>query len=622
MHDGEYGLGIDIGDGTITAAICRCDDEGSPAAQALPIGAAGPVAPAAVGVAADGSVRVDEPLPAEADAHHVVGHVMARVGTPTPLRIGDRWVAAAEVAGAIAARVRTVAEAHEGRRPALTVVAVPPSWGEYRLACLADGLQAADATPFRLVSSAVAATYHHVAEADLRAEARVAVYDLGASTLDTAVVGPTPDGALDHVAVPPAPIPWGGRDIDDALLGHVLDCLDGELPVGDLSRLQAVRRAAVAAKEALSRDTVTQLDAEASGIPLRVTRDELDELIDTPLQESLTAITNAIAGAGLQADDLDGVVLAGGGAHLPLVAERLSDVLGRPLIIDATPTLTTALGAARWAADALPGAPAGTTPADPGTGQAGTGDADASEGRLSGPHLARRNPLRRQAGGPVARPAPGRPGRTLLPPAGDRPGRGASRAVLVGGLFLSLVVLPPSLLTLLSNSTGSVGTAGVADAVEPQAPAAPADTGNPLPGAGTASTSALPTGESSPPPSPRSGRAAGRSTTQRSATGGTTTDAVAPITTADLAPPTETGAGQQSGTSAGESAGTPVISGEPGPGTTDPSPTTNPPPGPTTQPPPTATDGPPPEPGPEPPVNQPGTTADVPPATTPTEPAA
>lgn len=573
MHNREYGLGIDIGDGTITAAVCRRDDETRADAEALSLGAGSPLAPAAVRVAADDSVRFDNAFPGvQVPGEYLVGHVMARVGAPTPLRVGDRQMTAAELVAAIAACVRAVAEAHQGRRPTVTVLAVPPSWSDYRRTLLADALRAADAAPFSLISSAVAATYHHVARADLPTDARVAVYDLGASTLDTAVVGPTPDDGLDHVAVPPAPVAWGGRDIDDVLLGHVLDNLDGELlgGDGDLARLRALRQATVAAKETLSSDTVAQLDAETCGAPLRVTREEVDELIDMQVQESVDVITEAIAGAGLQAEDLDGVVLAGGGVRVPLVAERLSSALGLPLIVEETPALTTALGAARWAVDALLGASVDTTAGE----RAGDDGA-----RPAGSRFVRRRTARPRPGAPAAPPAAH--GATRVPrrsPAGRPARRGVSRAAIVVGMFLGLVALPPSLFTMLwADRTSPTSSPGVADAIEPQAAAAaPTSTGNPFAGTSAGFTSEVATGETTSLRNPQPG-----STAQRS-TAGRTGAAAGALPTADAAAtaagePAVTATGQPSVTPATPATDTSTDTSEPAPGpttgqTTDPVP--------------------------------------------------
>lgn len=252
VRNGEYGLGIDVGDGAVTAAVCAVHG----GAGALPVGQ-GRVT-AAVGD--DGRVGL---VPADGTARS--RPLVARVGDPVPVYTGGRAVPAAELVAAAVEQVRELAAERAGRPDAWTVVTVPPSWAGHRCAALAHALTAAGVPRFSLVSSAVAAVSAHVAAGDLPAEPTVAVYDLGAGTLDTAVVGPTADQPLAHLAVPPAPLPWGGRDVDDAVVAHVVDCLG--TPGGDAA---ALRVACVRAKEALSGTTAVRVgDGPRSGSPAR-----------------------------------------------------------------------------------------------------------------------------------------------------------------------------------------------------------------------------------------------------------------------------------------------------------------------------------------------------------------
>jgi len=275
--------------------------------------------------------------------------LVARVGDPVPVYAGGRALPAAELVAAAVEQVRELAAERAGRPDAWTVVTVPPSWAGHRCAALAHALTAAGVPRFSLVSSAVAAVSAHVAAGDLPAEPTVAVYDLGAGTLDTAVVGPTADQPLAHLAVPPAPLPWGGRDVDDAVVTHVLDCMG--TPSGDAG---ALRAACVAAKEALSTATVVRVDLDgAADGSVRLTREELDEALAGPARRSAGVLAATVAAAGLRPADLDAVVLAGGGVRVPLVAEVLSGELGRPLVVGDDPALTAALGAATLAAEAI-----------------------------------------------------------------------------------------------------------------------------------------------------------------------------------------------------------------------------------------------------------------------------
>jgi molecular chaperone DnaK len=437
VRNGEYGLGIDVGDGAVSAAVCGPDG----AAVPLPLGE-GPVAAA---VRDDGRIAL---VPADGTAGGPP--LVARVGDPVPVHAGGRAAPAAELLADVVQHVRVLAAEREGRPDAWTVVTVPPSWAGHRCATLAAALTAAGVPRFSLLSSAVAAVAAHVAAGDLAPEPTVAVYDLGAGSLDTAVVGPNRDRPLAHLAVPPAPLPWGGRDVDDVVLAHVLDCLDA--PPGDGRALRAACRAA---KEALSTATVVRIATDGPDGPIRLTREELDEVLAGPVRGAAEALAATVAAAGLDPADLDAVVLAGGGVRVPLVAEVLSDELGRPLIVGGDPALTPALGAATLAAEALaaealPGeAPAAAPPTEPPDAPSDVVD---------------RQPAPPRPRTPRARPRPGSPPRAATGAAARRGGR-LRRGAVVAGLALGLLVVGPA-------------AAGLFDAVLPPGPTGQTDDGD------------------------------------------------------------------------------------------------------------------------------------------------
>ncbi|MFW3171504.1 Hsp70 family protein [Geodermatophilus sp. CPCC 206100] len=406
MRDGEYGLGIDIGDGTVSAAVCGTRPGGS-AAEALPLGDPG-------------------------------NRAMARVGVPVPVYAGDVPVAAEDLVAAAVQRVREHAARDTGSPDAWTVVTVPPSWTAHRRDVLARALEAAGVPRFSLVSAAVAAVHHHVTTGDLPAEPTVAVYDLGAGTLDTAVVGPTAEEPLGHLAVPPAPLPWGGRDVDDLVLGLVRP----HATVGAPEGARALRAVCVEAKEALSTETAVPVDLGQGSV--RVTREELDELLDGPARASAAVLRAAIAAAGVDQERLDAVVLAGGGVRVPLVAEVLSGELGRPLVVGPDPRVTAALGAAALAAGAIAAEALAPIPAGAVELPAGEPALLAVEGPVPVPRAGRR------PRGGAGRPAPR--------PTGSARNARLRRGAVVTGAFLGIVLLPPTLAGVL----GVGGTAAPA----------------------------------------------------------------------------------------------------------------------------------------------------------------
>jgi hypothetical protein len=158
---------------------------------------------------------------------------------------------------------------------------------------------------------------------------------------------------------PPAVAQLGGADFDDAVFGQVLAtvpalaCLDADDPA-TLAATAALRRACTRAKEALSADTEVTIPVTAPGIDtsVRVHRAEFDDLIRPQLAETLSLLRRALHSAQLDPTDLDAVLLVGGSARIPLVAQLVSTELNQPVTIDTDPATTIARGAATLARDA------------------------------------------------------------------------------------------------------------------------------------------------------------------------------------------------------------------------------------------------------------------------------
>ncbi|WRL67238.1 Hsp70 family protein [Blastococcus brunescens] len=133
----------------------------------------------------------------------VLRNYLSRVGVPIPLQVSGRPVHAPDVVASVVSAVQAIAEAREGRPPSWTVLTVPPSWGQHRRAALSEALTTAVHSPVTLASAAVAAARSQVAADGAVRMSTLAVYDLGASTLDTAVVRIADDGTVEHLGVPP-----------------------------------------------------------------------------------------------------------------------------------------------------------------------------------------------------------------------------------------------------------------------------------------------------------------------------------------------------------------------------------------------------------------------------------
>jgi hypothetical protein len=185
----------------------------------------------------------------------------------------------------------------------------------------------------------------------------IAVYDLGGGTFDAAVLRKQ-DAGFELLGAPAGVERLGGVDIDEAVMAHVRTTLGsrlGELALDDPTTVRSFARLrveCVEAKEALSSDTQVTIPVDLPGLhtEVRLTRTELEAMSRALLEGSVAALARAIESAGLGADEVDRVLLVGGGSRMPLVARMISGAFGRPYFVDAHPRHAVCLGAALMAA--------------------------------------------------------------------------------------------------------------------------------------------------------------------------------------------------------------------------------------------------------------------------------
>ena len=317
-----------------------------------------------------------------------------RVGDPVPLVAEDGSSHRGErvLVEALDAMARTVG----GGQP--IAIAVPAHWGPAVIGALRGALRdkpnlAPGGVPAPLIPDSLAALTSLEAAPGLPAGV-VALVDLGGSgtsiTLADANANLAPIG--ETVRYPD----FSGDQIDQAVLNHVLagvaDANDadpaGTAAVGSLSRLRDESRQA---KERLSAETATVVPVDLPGFrsDVRLTRTELDNLVAGPLSGLLAAIEETLRRNNIAPSSLAAVATVGGGAGIPLVTQRLSELFRVPVITTPQSQLNVAAGAALLAdrdlaADAPTGlsaaadVPTGIAPAAWAAGAAGLAAAESA----------------------------------------------------------------------------------------------------------------------------------------------------------------------------------------------------------------------------------------------------
>ena len=230
---------------------------------------------------------------------------------------------------------------------------------------------------------------------------------------------------FDLVGEPASLTEVGGTDLDaivfslvEGAIGDVTSSVGHDDHTGMVA-LRRVRASCRAAKERLSTEQTAVVEValpHARG-RVEITREAFELAAAPALADAVGLLLSTIEDAGLIPADVSCVLLTGGSANIPRLAELVSERTGMAVVVDADPDLTVAQGAALFGdiAGELPGPVTGAHPAVAAGVMGATGSlvADAAPTAAAGPMAADATSV---FGDPI--PAPGPVGDLVAPPPG------------------------------------------------------------------------------------------------------------------------------------------------------------------------------------------------------------
>ena len=269
-----------------------------------------------------------------------------RVGDPVPLvaQDGSRHRPELLLTEAIGAAVHAVTG---GMGAPDMAIAVPAHWRPSEIDTLRRNTR--DGVP--VVSDATAALTALSANPGLPTRGAIVLCDFGGSGTSITLANASANYAVVGETVRFAD--FSGDQIDQALLTHVASGLGeatqddpfGTAMVGSLTSLRDECRRA---KERLSAETSTAIAVDLPGqrADIRVTRMELQDLIEPSFAGFLAALDDTLERYGVPLAGISAVATVGGGARIPLITQLLSEHLRAPVVTTAHPQFIAAEGAA------------------------------------------------------------------------------------------------------------------------------------------------------------------------------------------------------------------------------------------------------------------------------------
>ena len=260
-----------------------------------------------------------------------------------------------EISAMILQKLKKAAEDYLGGPVTEAVITVPAYFNDAQRQATKDAGKIAGLDVKRIVNEPTAAALAY--GLDKKKDETIAVYDFGGGTFDVSILE-VGDGVIE-VKATNGDTHLGGDNIDQRITDWLIDEFKKKEGLdlrakGNEMALQRLKDAAERAKIELSTAMETEINlpfvtADASGpkhLVEKLTRSQLERLVDDLLQRSLEPCKKAMADAGIDASKIDEVVLVGGQTRMPKIQEMVKQLFGKEPHKGVNPDEVVAIGAA------------------------------------------------------------------------------------------------------------------------------------------------------------------------------------------------------------------------------------------------------------------------------------
>jgi molecular chaperone DnaK len=258
-----------------------------------------------------------------------------------------------EISAMILGKLKQAAEDYLGEKVDRAVITVPAYFNDAQRQATKDAGRIAGLNVDRLVNEPTAAALAY--GLDKKKDQTIAVYDFGGGTFDISILE-VGEGVVE-VKATNGDTHLGGDNIDQRIIDWLLEEFrkDQGINLGnDPMAIQRLKEGAEKAKIELSSAQETEINlpfitADASGpkhLNIKLTRPKLEQLVEDLIQRSIGPCRQALKDAGVEAKDIDEVVLVGGQTRMPAIQKLVKDFFGKEPHKGVNPDEVVAIGAA------------------------------------------------------------------------------------------------------------------------------------------------------------------------------------------------------------------------------------------------------------------------------------
>ena len=343
-------IGIDLGTTNSCVAVM---EGGEPVVIANAEG--NRTTPSVVAFSKTGERMVGQVAKRQAVTNHdrTISSIKRHMGTDYKVDIDGKKYTPQEISAMILQKLKADAEAYLGGTVTEAVITVPAYFNDAQRQATKDAGKIAGLDVKRIINEPTAAALAY--GVDKEAEQKVMVYDLGGGTFDVSILD-IGDGVIEVLATN-GNTHLGGDDFDECVMNYLVSEFkkaEGIDLSNDKVAMQRLKEAAEKAKIELSGVTSTNINlpyitADATGpkhLDVTLTRAKFNELTAHLVEATAGPVKQAMADAGLTANDISKVLLVGGSTRIPAVQDEVKKLTGKEGFKGINPDECVAVGAA------------------------------------------------------------------------------------------------------------------------------------------------------------------------------------------------------------------------------------------------------------------------------------